>query len=108
MKLSRYVKEIVVLLVQLIMFYMFPLSAGPADVMGMVVIIIISVFILSIVIGSISNSKLKYFYPVIISILFIPSIFIYYNDSALVYALWYLIISYIGLGIGLIIYKLKK
>ena len=108
MKLSRYVKEIVVLLVQLIMFYMFPLSAGPADVMGMVVIIIISVFILSIVIGSISNSKLKYFYPVIISILFILSIFIYYNDSALVHALWYLIISYIGLGIGLIIYKLKK
>ena len=108
MKLSRYVKEIVVLLVQLIMFYMFPLSAGPTDVMGMVVIIIISVFILSIVIGSISNSKLKYFYPVIISILFIPSIFIYYNDSALVHALWYLIISYIGLGIGLIIYKLKK
>ena len=106
--MKRYLKEIIILLIQLLMFYVFPLTAGPTDAMGMVVLILLSVFILSIIIGSISKEKIKYFYPIIISILFIPSVFIYYNDSALIHALWYLIDSYIGLLIGLIIFKLTN
>ncbi len=106
--MKKYFKEIMLLLIQLFMFYISPLFAGPTDTMGMVVLIILSVFILSIILGIISNNKIKYLYPVIISVLFIPSIFLYYNESALIYVLWYLIISFIGLGIGLLIYQLKK
>ena len=104
--MKRYLKEIIVLIVQLIMFYLFPLTAGPTDVMGMIIILIMSVFILSIIIGALSNEKFKYLYPIIVAILFIPSIFIYYNDSALIHAVWYLIISCIGLLIGVISKKL--
>ena len=104
--MKRYLKEIIVLIVQLIMFYLFPLTAGPTDVMGMIIILIMSVFILSIIIGALSNEKFKYLYPIIVAILFIPSIFIYYNESALIHALWYLIISCIGLLIGVISKKL--
>lgn len=104
--MKKYIKEIIILLIQLLMFYVFPLSAGPADTMGMIVLIIISVFVLSILIGCLSKEKVKYLYPIVISILFIPSVFIYYNDSALIHALWYLVISIIGLGIGIIIHKL--
>ena len=104
--MKKYIKEIIMLLIQLFMFYIFPLFAGPTDAMGMALLIIISTFILSILIGSISKEKFKYLYPIIISILFIPTVFIYYNESALVHALWYLVILYKGLGIGLNIFKL--
>ena len=88
------------------MFYIFPLFAGPTDAMGMVFLIILATFVLSLIIGSISKEKLKYLYPIIVLILFIPSVFIYYNESALIHSVWYLIDSFIGLIIGSIIYKL--
>ena len=104
--MKRLIKEIVILLMQLFMFYIFPLFAGPTDAMGMVFLIWLSVLILSIIIASISKEKIKYLYPIIIAILFIPSVFIYYNESALVHSVWYLVISFIGIILGTIIYKL--
>ena len=104
--MKRYIKEIIILLIQIFMFYIFPLFAGPTDTMGMVVLIIFTTTLLSLIIGSISKEKIKYLYPIVVSILFIPSVFIYYNESALVHALWYLVVSSIGLIIGTVIYML--
>ena len=77
----KYLKEIITLIIQLFMFYIFPLFAGPTDAMGMVFIILISTFLLSLILICISKNKIKYIYPIIISIIFIPSIFIYYNEQ---------------------------
>lgn len=99
-------KEIIIILIQLFMFYIFPCFAGPTDIMGTILLIILTTFILSIIIGVISNKKIKYLYPIIIAVIFIPSVYIYYNESALIHSTWYLIISSIGLIIGDIIYKL--
>ena len=99
--MKKYLKEIIILLLQLFMFYIFPLFAGPTDAMGMVLLIILSTFGLSFVLSFISKNKIKYLYPVVISILFIPSIFIYYNESALIHSIWYLVISSVGMIIGL-------
>ena len=74
--------------------------------MGMVFLIILATLLLSITIGSTSKEKVKYLYPIIVAILFIPSIFIYYNESALIHSIWYLVVSSIGLLVGTIIYKL--
>ncbi|MBR5369848.1 MAG: hypothetical protein IK137_00930 [Bacilli bacterium] len=110
--MKKYLKEIIILIIQLIVFYLLPLTAGPADTMGLIVLIILSTFILSLILGIISKENIKFLYPIIISILFIPTVFIYYNDTALIYILWYLVDSYIGLLIGslirLIFNKLKK
>lgn len=110
--MKKYLTEIIILVIQLIVFYLLPLTAGPADTMGLIVLIILSTFILSFILGIISKEKIKYLYPIIISIIFIPTVFIYYNDTALIYILWYLVDSYIGLLIGsiirFIINKLKK
>lgn len=99
-------KEIIILIIQLFMFYIYPLFAGPIDAMGMVFIIIITTFILSTIIGLISKQKIKYLYSIVISIIFVPSVFIYYNESALIHSLWYLVISTIGLIIGTFINKI--
>ena len=74
--------------------------------MGMILLIILATLLLSIIMGSISKEKIKYLYPIIVSILFIPSVFIYYNESALIHSIWYLVVSSIGLLVGTIIYKL--
>ena len=104
--MKKHLKEIIIFLLQLFMFYIFPLFAGPTDGMGMVLLIIITTFILSILIGILSKEKIKYLYSIIIAILFIPSVFIYYNESALIHSIWYLIIATIGLIIGILINKI--
>lgn len=106
--MKRFCKEIIILLIQLFMFYIFPLFAGPTDAMGMVVLILFSTFILSIIIASISKQKTKYLYPIVVAILFIPSVFIYYNESALIHSIWYLVDATIGIVIGSIINKLTR
>lgn len=106
--MKKYIKEIILLLIQLFMFYVFPLFAGPTDAMGMVVIIILITSILSLTLGIISKEKLKYLYPIIVSILFIPTIFIYYNISALIHSVWYLVISFVGMLLGISIKKIVK
>ena len=104
--MKKYLKEILILLIQLFMFYVFPLFAGPTDVMGMIVLLILATLLLSILIGSISNLKVKYLYPIIIAITFVPSVIIYYNETALIHSLWYLAVSSFGLIIGMVIHKL--
>ena len=104
--MKKYLKEIIVLLLQLLLFYVFPLTAGPRDAIGMVMLIIVGTFGLSMVLGSISNKKIKFLYPVVTSIIFIPSVLIYYNEYALIHAEWYLVISAIGMLIGTIVNKI--
>ena len=48
-------KKITILLIQLFMFYIFPLFAGPTDIMGMVFLILVSTFILAIIFAIISK-----------------------------------------------------
>lgn len=105
--MKNYLKELIIILLQIFMFYIFPLFAGPTDAMGMVVIILFTTFILSTILVIISDKKIKYFYPFLVVILFIPSVFIYYNESALIHSLWYLVSSLIGIVIGMILFKLK-
>ena len=106
--MKRFIKEIIILFIQLFMFYIFPLFAGPTDAMGMVFLIWASTIILAMILAIISSEKIKYLYPVAISILFIPSVFIYYNESALIHSLWYFISSGIGMIVGSIGNLIKR
>ena len=103
--MEKFIKEIILGVIQLFMFYIFPLFAGLTDAMGMVLLIIIATSILSIIMGFISKEKIKYLYPIAVAIAFIPSIFIYYNESASIHSVWYLVISTIGLTMGTVAQK---
>ena len=96
----------IIFLLQLLMFYLFPLFAGPTDGIGMVVLIMAATLILSMLIGITSDTKIKLLYPVLTAILFIPSVSLYYNETALIHAAWYFIISILGVLIGALIAKL--
>lgn len=102
--MKRYIKEIIIFLIQLFMFYIFPLFAGPTDVIAMVILIIFATFLLSLLLGILSDKIIKFFYPIATSIVFIPTIFIYYNESASIHAVWYLVVSLTGLLPGTLIH----
>jgi len=104
--MKKHAKEIIIFVLQFLMFYVFPLFAGPTDAIGMVLLIWLSTIISGLTIGLLSTKKIKYLYPLIVAILFIPSVFIYYNESALVHSIWYLVSSSVGVIIGFIINKL--
>lgn len=106
--MKKYSKEIVVCLLQIFVFYVLPNLMGNIGALGMVLLLLIITFWLSILIGWISSSKIKYFFPFVVALLFIPSIFIYYNESALIHSIWYLVDAAIGIVIGTIINKLTK
>ena len=55
--MKRFIKEIIILIIQMFMFYMFPVFAGPTDAMGMVFIIIFITLLLSAILGGISKEK---------------------------------------------------
>lgn len=104
--MKKFMKEITLFIIQLLIFYLFPLSAKQIDAIGMVLFLITATFVLSALMGIISTNKIKYFYPLITAILFIPSVFIYYNESALIHSVWYFVVSVVGTAIGTVITKL--
>lgn len=106
--MKKYLKELIIISIQLIMFYLFPLTAGPTDMMGLVLILLFTTLLLSGILTIISNNKIKYIYPIIVALVFIPSVFIYYNESALIHSVWYFVVSVIGTIVGYIIYKIKE
>jgi len=106
--MKKYIKEIVVILLQMFIFYFLPMCMGNIGALGMVFLILLTTFVLSIIIGAISKNNIKYLYPILVSILFIPTIFIYYNESAFVHSLWYLVVSSIGLVIGTVIHRISN
>lgn len=101
--MKYYRKELTLLLIQFLMFYLFPLTAGPTDMMGMVIVLLFSTLILSILIGILSRQKIKYAFPPVTALIFLPSVFIHYNITALPHCMWYLVVSLIGLFIGCVI-----
>lgn len=103
--MKRYIAEIVIFCIQLFMFYISPLFAGPTDGMGMVVLILFATLILSILLGSISKNRIKYVYPAAVAAAFLPSAFLHYNGTAVIHAVWYFVVAAVGMLIGMIIFK---
>lgn len=106
--MRKFKKELILLALQVCMFYLFPLFAGPTDVMGMIVLILACTFAVGFFFGLLSRWEGKWAWPAAVSLLFLPTVPIYYNFTALVHAIWYLVISGLGLLLGVGIRKLFK
>ena len=101
--MKKYSKEIIVFVFQVMVFYLIPFTAGPTDGLGLVVVIWFATLLLSIVFGLVSQKKRKIIYPFVVAVLFIPTVYIHYNYTAFGHVIWYLIDSYLGVGIGSLI-----
>ena len=101
--MKNYFEEIVIFILQLIVFYVFPLWAVDTNSNGMIVIVLLSTFIAALAMGGISKKKLKFYYPIIISLLFIPAAYIYNTEFLVFHSLWCLISAAFGVIVGHIV-----
>ena len=88
-------------------FYVLPFAIKDTG-MGMLVLLFglpLLCFICSVVFGV--KNGFNFIFCAVVGLLFIPSLFIFYNESAWVYVIMYLGISLVGNLIGMIFYKRK-
>lgn len=104
MKVSRI--DIFLLAIQILIFYLLPLLGAAANEMIIMFAQISVTFLLSMLIGAMSDSRLKYILPVLTTLLYIPSAYIYVNYNKVTYVLLYLIFSCVGLLVGLVTAKI--
>lgn len=101
-------KMLLYLIVIVMDFYLLPLiimDTGMAMVTLLVLVPLIC-FICSVSYGI--NHSFDLLYPVIVAVIFMPSIFIYYNSSAWVYIIGYGIVALAGDAVGSIFFKQRK
>ncbi len=86
-------------------FYLLPLLIKDTGVGMLMMLLVIPMltFICSVIYGV--RQGFDFMLPIIATILFAPTIFIFYNASAWVYIIVYSVISLAGNGIGRIFYK---
>lgn len=104
-KIKKILPYLVVIIVD---FYLVPFiikDTGSAMTVMLLIIPLIC-FICSIICGI--KNAFNLLYIIMVMLLFVPTIFIFYNSSASVYVLIYGIIALIGNGIGSIFYKRDK
>lgn len=100
--MKRYAKEMMILCIQLCIFYITPLFVGPTNAIGMMLLMLSATLILSAVLGAISEQNVKFVFPLVVAVIFIPGVWIYYNESALIHSIWYLVMSAVGLLLGVL------
>lgn len=87
-------------LISAVAIYGLPLFGNTtgSSILILLVIIPFICFLTSLVYGLIRG--LNFLYPILIGLLFVPTIFLYYNSSAWVYAVGYAFLSLVGMYVG--------
>lgn len=93
---------------QIIVFYLIPILIVDTG-SGFLILLVLIPFI-TFLQASLYSLRYKFniLYPIIVGLLFIPSIFIFYNSSAKIYVIIYMVIALLGNSLGLFLRKRKK
>ena len=95
--MKRHTREWIIVILQGAMFWIGPCLAGPTEVIAMV---LLGTVALAFALGMICGDRKKYMYPIAPVLLFLPPVPVYYNESALVHALWHMAAAVMGLMVG--------
>lgn len=89
-------------------FYLSPLLINDTGTAMMLLLVTVPLicFVCSIIYGVINSFNVLY--AILVAILFVPSIFIFYNTTAWVYIAGYGIIALIGNAIGTIFFRRRQ
>lgn len=108
--MSKYTKQLCTVLgIGLVLFYLVPLiflvlNVIPAHLgMGITILMLLIVNVIYSFISGLNITKkngFKWYLPMMIGVLFLPTVYLFYNNSALFYSAAYAVISGIGCGIG--------
>lgn len=97
--MKKYSKQLGILLAQGAVFYLFPPLSRPVGPMVAVLGMLLATLTLAYGMGG-TAGKGKWLYPALTAALFLPSVFLYYNASALIQAAWYFMAALLGVTLG--------
>lgn len=112
MKIFKSLFDWKIILISLLIFNLLPLFMFMDNDLGGIVygigslIVVNPVYLFALNLFTSQKKDFNILFPLEIVLLFIPSVFIFYNSSALAYVAIYLVIAYIAVGIGTLI-KMK-
>lgn len=99
--MSKFLKQIVYYLIIGIIYYPLCLSmmkdTGSA-MFTLLILVPVLVFVLSAIFGR--QNGFRWYFSLIVGLMWVPHIFIF-NDSMMIYCFIFMIVSYLGQGIGL-------
>ena len=98
--IRRYKWEGIILLLQAVVFYGIPLCLLDRDSIGTVLAMVVSTLLLAICLGLLSHSRLRWAYPLLCAVLYLPSVVLFYHQESSVYVIWYFLMSGLGLLMG--------
>ena len=105
---KKYAKELVALGLQLLTFYVGPLCFLELDPIGTLLGLVTMTFLLALWVGFVSRCGWKWLYLLVTMVFYVPSVFLFYKPTSLVYVWWYLVMSILGLVLGSMIYGFLK
>lgn len=98
--MKRYANALLPVIGQIALFYLFPLCAKPLGAIAAVVLMLAGTLIPAGLIGWLIKSPLRFAWPPAVALLFLPTIPLYYNHTALIHALLYFVLAFAGVGMG--------
>ena len=97
--MKKYLKELIIAFIELALIFLFPLiPMGNKD--AHIILLLVITLIVGIVGVAISDKKLKFLFPVLTTILVIPTMFMYYEPRVYGNIFWMFVFSLLAVIIG--------
>ena len=97
--MKKYLKELIIAFIELALIFLFPLiPMGNKD--AHIILLLVITLIVGIVGVAISDKKLKFLFPVLTTILVVPTMFMYYEPRVDGNIFWMFVFSLLAVIIG--------
>jgi len=101
------IKNISIVVLFLSVYYLFPLLIRDTGSAILIMLILTPLLLFLISFGAGIFQGFIWYIPCLAALTFIPSVWIFYNSSALIYTIPYAILSLVGIGCGTMFHRKK-
>ena len=97
--MKKYLKELIIAFIELALIFLFPLiPMGNKD--AHIILIMALTLIVGIIGVAISNKKIKFLFPVLATVMVVPTMFMYYEPRVYGNIFWMFVFSLLAVIIG--------
>ncbi len=97
--MKKYLKELIIAVIEIAFLYLFPLiPMGNRD--AHIILLMVITLIVGIVGVAISDKKIKFLFPVLATVMVVPTMFMYYEPRVYGNIFWMLVFSVLAVIIG--------
>ncbi len=97
--MKKYLKELIIAIIEIAFLYLFPLiPMGNKD--AHIILLMVITLIIGIVGVAISDKKIKFLFPILTTIMVVPTMFMYYEPRVYGNIFWMFVFSFLAVIIG--------